>query len=595
MKVPTYQRQTQRTASTGARNFSVRANPGALSADIRALGGAVGVVENIGLDFYERQKSEQRDAEVTDNENKFKVFAQELLFGSKNEDPTTVLQGNRATPSFEDRLETQIQRQAAEISDTKTRKKFLTVARASALGTVISANQDARNRQIDGNKAIELERADVLINQAFNGNRYQRDTAYSELFGIGELPGLYDTMAARGLITQTQAVTYTRTARGRIASGDVQSRILDASESKKPERARQLFEQLSNTKEFPDLKPEDRDRFQRQVLRLEESLSNERVRRLEQQDRLDKNARTDRHRTNASDLHRRIISAQQNPSDAKEQAGMPTELELVQKLERDEISQDTYNNTLKILRGGEVTEDKRLIAEINADIMSAETTEEIEAVLVRLDAKQGIRIGYPKAEQLRERAALRGGKSPLSREIKRYHDTLKAQIGLTQKVTAIGLLSQEPFEIDLADDAIETYFDLTTNLGDINANLSPKAAYLQVREQFNRAQDEDLEFLVPLPFVVDYLTDEGTGLKEVKDLTLQDIIEGRERIQKNKSLSQMQRALELETLGFIAARIARKSVEPPPPPKENDQSDQGFFNFFTRSKSDDVLEEAKDR
>ena len=57
----------------------------------------------------------------------------------------------------------------------------------------------------------------------------------------------------------------------------------------------------------------------------------------------------------------------------------------------------------------------------------------------------------------------------------------------------------------------------------------------------------------------------------------------------------MQRALELETLGFIAARIARKSVEPPPPPKENDQSDQGFFNFFTRSKSDDVLEEAKDR
>ena len=595
MRVPTYQRQTQRTASTGARNFSVRANPGALSADIRALGDAVAVAEDIGLDYYERQKSEQRDAEVTDNENKFKVFAEELLFGAKSEDPTTVLQGNRNTASFSDRLETQIQRQANEISDTKTRKKFLTVARASALGTVISANQDARSRQIDGNKAIELERADVLIKQAFNGNRYQRQTAYTELFGNDELPGLYDTMAARGHITQTQAVTFIRTARGRIASGDVQSRILDASESKDPARARQLFEQLSDTEAFPDLKPEDRDRFQRSVLRLEESLSNEQVRRLEQQDRLDKNARTERHRTNASDLHRRIYSAQQNPSDAKAQADMPNELELLRRLERDEISLQIYNSTLKILRGGDITEDKQLVSEITDDIMSAETTEEIEAVLARLDANQGSRISFAKAEQLRERAALNGGNSPLSKEIKRYHDDLKEQIRRTQKETSIGFVSETEADIDLASDAIETYFDLTTNLGDINANLSPKEAYLQVREQFNRAKAERLAFLVPLPFVVDYLSDEATGLKRVEDLTLQDIIEGRERIQKNKNLSQMQRALELETLGFIAERIARKSVEPPPPPKEVEQSDQGFFNFFTRSKSDDVLENAKNR
>ena len=147
-------------------------------------------------------------------------------------------------------------------------------------------------------------------------------------------------------------------------------------------------------KQFPDLKPEDRDRFQRSVLRLEESLSNEQVRRLEQQDRLDKNARTERHRTNASDLHRRIYSAQQNPSDAKAQADMPNELELLRRLERDEISLQIYNSTLKILRGGDITEDKQLVSEITDDIMSAETTEEIEAVLARLDANQGSRISF---------------------------------------------------------------------------------------------------------------------------------------------------------------------------------------------------------
>ena len=594
MRVPTYRRQTQRTASTGARNFSVRANPSALSADMRAAGQLASVAEDIGISYYEREVAERREAEVTKNENKFKVLAKELLIGAQSEDPTSVLRGSGGMPSFEERLEIQIQSQANNIEDTRTRKAFVTNARQIAVGNVISAHQNARVREIDINKAIEFERADEAITQAFAGNKYQRDTAIIELFGTGQMGGIYDTMAARGLITQTQAVTYKRTAKSRIASGDVQSRILDASKSKDPARATQLFQQLSDTNQFTGLKPEDRDRFQKQALRLEESLSNEQVRRLEQQDRADNKARTERHRTNASDLHRRIISAEQNLNDPKEQAGMPTELELLDKLQSDQISQQTYNSTLKILRGGDITEDKRLVSEITADIMSAETTEEIEAVLTRLDANQGIRISFAKAEQLKERAALNGGKSPLSKEIKRYHDDLKEQIRRTQKETSIGFFADTEADIDLASDAIETYFDLTTNLGDINANLSPKEAYLQVREQFKRAKTERLAFLVPATFVFDYLSDEGTGPKEVKDLTLQDIMQGRERVQKNKNLSQMQRALELETLGFIAARIARQSVEPPPPPKEVEQSDQGFFNFFTRSKTD-VLEDAKNR
>ena len=594
MRVPTYRRQTQRTASTGARNFSVRANPSALSADMRAAGQLASVAEDIGISYYEREVAERREAEVTKNENKFKVLAKELLIGAQSEDPTSVLRGSGGMPSFEERLEIQIQSQANNIEDTRTRKAFVTNARQIAVGNVISAHQNARVREIDINKAIEFERADEAITQAFAGNKYQRDTAIIELFGTGQMGGIYDTMAARGLITQTQAVTYKRTAKSRIASGDVQSRILDASKSKDPARATQLFQQLSDTNQFTGLKPEDRDRFQKQALRLEESLSNEQVRRLEQQDRADNKARTERHRTNASDLHRRIISAEQNLNDPKEQAGMPTELELLDKLQSDQISQQTYNSTLKILRGGDITEDKRLVSEITADIMSAETTEEIEAVLTRLDANQGIRISFAKAEQLKERAALNGGKSPLSKEIKRYHDDLKEQIRRTQKETSIGFFADTEADIDLASDAIETYFDLTTNLGDINANLSPKEAYLQVREQYQRAKTERLAFLVPATFVFDYLSDEGTGPKEVKDLTLQDIMQGRERVQKNKNLSQMQRALELETLGFIAARIARQSVEPPPPPKEVEQSDQGFFNFFTRSKPD-VLEDAKNR
>lgn len=581
MRVPTYRRQTQRTASTGARNFSVRANPSALSADMRAAGQLASVAEDIGLSYYEREVAERREAEVTKNENKFKVIAKELLIGAQSEDPTSVLQGSGALPSFEERLETQIQSQANNIEDTRTRKAFVTNARQIAVGNVISAHQNARVREIDTNKAIEFERADEAITQAFAGNKYQRDTALIELFGTGQMGGIYDTMAARGLITQTQAVTYKRTARSRIASGDVQSRILDASKSKDPARATQLFQQLSDTNQFTGLKPEDRDRFQKQALRLEESLSNEQVRRLEQQDKADNKARTERHRTNASELHRRIISAEQNPNDPKEQAGMPTELELLDKLENDQISLATYSSTLSRLRGGDIIDDNALIAEINADIMSAETTEEIEAINQRLDANQGKRMSFAKAEQLRERAALRGGKSPLSAEIKRYHDDLQNVIRLTQKETMAGIfISETEADIDLARDAIETYFDLTTNLGDINANLSPKEAYLQVREKFKRADEGKLEFLVPATFVFDYLSDEGTGPKKVKDLTLQDIMQGRERIQKNKNLSQMQRALELETLGFIAARIARQSVEPPPPPSENDQSDQSYSEYF---------------
>ena len=50
MRVPTYRSQSKMTSKTGAINFSVQANPGALSAGSRAMAGLGDLGMKISLD-----------------------------------------------------------------------------------------------------------------------------------------------------------------------------------------------------------------------------------------------------------------------------------------------------------------------------------------------------------------------------------------------------------------------------------------------------------------------------------------------------------------------------------------------------------------
>ena len=79
MRVPTYNRQTQQTAKTGAINFSVRANPGALSAGLRGLATLGDTITGEALKYYETETKERRLNELTKAENAYKVQILSLI------------------------------------------------------------------------------------------------------------------------------------------------------------------------------------------------------------------------------------------------------------------------------------------------------------------------------------------------------------------------------------------------------------------------------------------------------------------------------------------------------------------------------------
>ena len=64
MKVPTYRQQTARTEKTGATMFSVQANPGALSAGLRATADFVKSAEKIAVDYYANEQKIKRKSDL---------------------------------------------------------------------------------------------------------------------------------------------------------------------------------------------------------------------------------------------------------------------------------------------------------------------------------------------------------------------------------------------------------------------------------------------------------------------------------------------------------------------------------------------------
>ena len=79
MRVPTYRSQSKMTSKTGAINFSVQANPGALSAGSRAMAGFGDLGMKISLDYLETQLKMERTADINKRENEIRSKASSLI------------------------------------------------------------------------------------------------------------------------------------------------------------------------------------------------------------------------------------------------------------------------------------------------------------------------------------------------------------------------------------------------------------------------------------------------------------------------------------------------------------------------------------
>ena len=223
MRVPTYQRQTATTAKTGAINFSVRANPGALSAGTRAVGDLFASVENAALSWYEQEQKLMRQQKLSEKEIELDNALEKLKNEQRDRDPTFVLKGDPGNNelSFSELAMSKLDELAFAIDDKKVRSAFLSAARQTVNRSQISVNQDARNRLIDQRAATSLQAAAKLEDKIVMGNGADRVENSLKLFGGqdsegNEVIGAYYQMAAEGLITETKAFELTRSAKKNV-------------------------------------------------------------------------------------------------------------------------------------------------------------------------------------------------------------------------------------------------------------------------------------------------------------------------------------------------------------------------------------------
>ena len=579
MRVPTYNRQTARTAQTGARNFSVRANPGALAQGQSALADTARAAETAALQWYETETKERRLNELTEAENQFKIQAQNRKLQSLDQNPQTVIFGrdSKGTGSWQQTATSDMMRIANDITDKKVRSSFLSSAQQIMLAERASVFQNARVKAIDIAKANELEAAERLISEAVQGNLAQRTIANLKLFGGVAAPGeaatvgIYDQMADRGLINREEAFKLNRSGKQRIAKSDFRSRLAAADRSGDPLQAAQLVADVNDTKNFSNMKPEDRDTAFSQAVDLEQQLQKRSIQLAENQERKDSKNRTDRHSKNAQDIVSRIIAANASPDDRDTVANRPTSLEIATLLSTDQIS-DTFARTAENLIN-DVDADRRdpdLIAGIFSDISTASTDDDIDAAVNRIQPNMGLNGTIPlnDALSLMRFADGKRAKTTDTTDIEFYRKQLDDITGATAyRIGGVGIGEAEVFrQIDAAD----TYRRLT--LDPVNP-VKPREAYQQIIEQFFRARKDRIDFLAPSALLDNYF-----GGKKPNDWTRQDVAGAKTAIVANENLTQLEKTIEFETLDEITKLI--ESRPPISPPGDSQQGDPSWSNWI---------------
>ena len=257
MRVPTYQRQTAATNKTGAMNFSVRANPGALSAGLTAVANLAGEVEKQAISWYATEQKLRRQDELSKAETELDLKLAEQKGNQQTRDPSLVLAGDpsKNEMSFVEQGQSSIDLIASNIQDKKVRSAFLAKSRDTLAQTTISVNQTARNRLIDQRVAQEYQRAAGLEDKMVMGNSTERAAAQLSLFGGidgqgNQIVGVYNQMAVDGLIKETEAFKLTRSAEksvlvraqkadAAILESNTNKRVLIAGDTARPLAERQ--------------------------------------------------------------------------------------------------------------------------------------------------------------------------------------------------------------------------------------------------------------------------------------------------------------------------------------------------------------------
>jgi len=555
MRVPTYTKQTARTSKTGATAFSVRADPNALSAGLRGLSTLASAAET----YVVNEVKERRKSELTAKENQYKIALQELQVEMSTQDPTLVMEGGirngNAVKSYDARAKEIRDGLGLDINSSVVRKRFMSSATQEALQERVSVYQDARNREIDANKATELQAAELLFQDAATGGANKKTNALLKLFGGvdaggNQVTGIFDNMAERRYLTEVQAFQYTQNFKQRLDRSDVRGRLTAADASDDPGQADQIVQDIGDPRNFTNLKQEDRDTHLKQAVDLAQALRRRQVANAEKREKTDKRDQTKRHKTTARALLAKIQKFKAEPDNPTYKAQLPRPLEIAEALALDQINETTAKLLTGLLNDEDAEQrDPALILDIFDKIGDAETPDEIDEQLDRLDGKIGAggKVPLNDAINLQKYGDSKKANTRESGDIKFYQNQLNDLTGQTAfRLSGIGVGADE---IKRQLDAEDTYRRLVLNP---DGPLKPRDAYLEVAEQFVRARKANINFLAPASFLQRFFNGETP-----ETWTRESVAAARQSIQNEPDMSHLEKALEFETLDLIIVEIEK--------------------------------------
>ena len=529
MRVPTYKRQTKMTAKTGAINFSVQANPGALSAGSNAMAQFGQQAMNVTLDYMEKQLKMERQADINNRENKIREKATNLITEAQTKNFKTTTEANtyfdnKWKPIQLNALKGVTDRVVSPIVNEK-----LTDLRAIALNDF---NKISRLKIIDYGKAEALKLESKLIDTISSSSGSALAEATDKLYGEN---GLYATMVADNLINLETAQKRIIGSKSKTAKLTVNKELAAAAYGQDYNAANKIAAQLFDNTMYPDLKGEARVTAQKQASGLATRLERQVARSQEKASKVaDLKIKKTQIKTN------RLYNDKLNNNEV-------VTLQKIESLYGDNLLNDTQYNNIRerIIEGDEIGSDQGTILEFRNEIYDAQDKFQVDVIIEKYEKNlgKGKPISYQDFIPLREFAEDQKAKTPRALEIKRLRGLIRENVGTSG---GMNVGNNSVRDNMMSADALDT-FDRLINDKDVNGKTRiVREVYEEVVSQVREAKSKQ-------SFLSLSSTTRGMlGLFDFKGLEKPKVIERlntlRQEILDSDKFTALEKAIEFETI-----------------------------------------------
>ena len=459
------------TSKTGAINFSVQANPGALSAGSRAMSSFGDLGMKISLDYLEKQLKMERAADINKRENEIRSKASSLIREAQTKNFTNTTEAN----TFFLNKWTPIAMKATKgISDNVIRSNVTEKLSDLRLIALNDFNKVSRLKIIDHGKAQAIKKEKLLIDKISISSGAALAEATDQLYGEN---GLYASMVSGGLITKEAAQKRILATKSKAARLTVNKELSQAAFGQDANAATRIANNLFDASQYPDLSENERVILQKQANTLATRLTNQAARAVEKQTRINDKAIKKSQRKTFSTFLLKI----QNK-----------ELVTLQKIETlygDNRLDTTQYNILRtsVIEGDEVASDQGTVLDFRNEIYKAEDKFEINKIVEKYSKKigKGNPISINDFISLKDFAEDQKAKTPRAKEIKRLRSLIEENVGSTSRRS-----NNSTRDSMLSADALDT-FDRLIDDKDVDGKVrNVRDVYDEVVDQIRASKSK---------------------------------------------------------------------------------------------------------